>query len=131
MFLTTIVLTTFLRTTFCSCNICSYNICFYRVCYCNIYPNNMGSNNIWLNQNLCICSNRRWEINYSSWRIMPQWKRINCKHSARWQHLSQLKASAFLSEIFLLGVKKHNNLYLRLVMPSSGWYSPIANIRLA
>jgi len=26
-----------------------------------------------------------------------QWKRINRKQSARWQHLSQLKASAFLS----------------------------------
>jgi hypothetical protein len=26
---------------------------------------------------------------------------------------------------FLLGVKKYNNLYLRLVMPSSGWKSPI------
>jgi hypothetical protein len=26
-----------------------------------------------------------------------QWVRINCKQSARWQHLSQLKASAFFS----------------------------------
>jgi hypothetical protein len=34
---------------------------------------------------------------------------------ARWQHLSQLKASAFLFEFFLLGVKKYSNLYLRLV----------------
>ncbi len=28
---------------------------------------------------------------------MFQWKRINCKQSARWQRLSQLKASAFSS----------------------------------
>jgi hypothetical protein len=27
--------------------------------------------------------------------ITPQWKRISHKQSARWQHLSQLKASAF------------------------------------
>ncbi len=46
---------------------------------------------------------------------LPWWKRINCKQSATWQHLSQLKASAFFFEIFLLGVKKHNSLYLRLV----------------
>ncbi len=26
-----------------------------------------------------------------------QWKGINCKQSTRWQHLSQLKASAFFS----------------------------------
>ncbi len=49
-----------------------------------------------------------------------EWKRINCRKIARWQHLSRLKASAILFEIFLLGVKKYNNLYLRLVMPSSG-----------
>jgi hypothetical protein len=49
-----------------------------------------------------------------------QWKRINYKQSARWQHLSRLKASAFLFEFFLLGVKKPNSLYLRLVLPSSG-----------
>ncbi len=49
-----------------------------------------------------------------------QWKRINCKQSARWQHLSRLKASAVFFEIFLLGVKKHTKVYLRLVMPSSG-----------
>jgi hypothetical protein len=39
---------------------------------------------------------------------------------ARWQHLSRLKASAFLFENFLLGVKKNSNLYLSLVTPSSG-----------
>ncbi len=26
-----------------------------------------------------------------------QWKRISCKHSTRWQHLSRLKVSAFFS----------------------------------
>jgi len=30
------------------------------------------------------------------------------------------------SKIILLGVRKHIKLYSRLVMPSSGWYSPIA-----
>ncbi len=50
-----------------------------------------------------------------------EWKRINHKQSARWQHLSQFKASAFLFEIFLLGVKKHSSSYLRVVSPSSGW----------
>jgi hypothetical protein len=39
---------------------------------------------------------------------------------ARWQHLSRLKVSAFLLEFFLLGVKKYNNLYSRLGMPSGG-----------
>jgi len=49
-----------------------------------------------------------------------QRKRINHKHIARWQHLSQFKARDFLFEFFLLGVKKYN-LYLRLVTPSSCW----------
>jgi hypothetical protein len=40
------------------------------------------------------------------WFISCQWKRTNCKQSARWQHLSRLKASASLFENFLLGVKK-------------------------
>jgi hypothetical protein len=30
-------------------------------------------------------------------QILYQWKRINRKQSARWQHLSWLKASAFFS----------------------------------
>jgi hypothetical protein len=47
-------------------------------------------------------------------------KSMEHKQSARWQHLSQLKASAFLFEFFSSGVKKHNNFYLRLVMSSSG-----------
>jgi len=32
-----------------------------------------------------------------------------------------IKSSKFLLEFFLFGVQKHNNLYLRLLMPSSGW----------
>jgi hypothetical protein len=32
--------------------------------------------------------------------IFAQWKRINRKQIAKWQHLSWLKASAFLFEIF-------------------------------
>jgi hypothetical protein len=46
------------------------------------------------------------------------WKRISSKQSAKWQHLSQLKASVF----FLckkLAVKRQNHFYLGLVMPSS------------
>jgi hypothetical protein len=34
-----------------------------------------------------------WEGNLKG----PQWKIIRHKHSARWQHLSQLKGSAFFS----------------------------------
>jgi hypothetical protein len=29
--------------------------------------------------------------------MIVEWKGINCKQSTRWQHLSQLKASAFFS----------------------------------
>jgi hypothetical protein len=40
-----------------------------------------------------------------------QWKRINCKQSARWQHPSRLKASAFFSlQKNLVSCMKHNNL---------------------
>jgi hypothetical protein len=47
--------------------------------------------------------------------VLPQqWKGINRKQSTRWQHLSQLKASAFFS------VMKHSNLYLGLVLKSGG-----------
>ncbi len=49
-----------------------------------------------------------------------QWKRISHKQSARWQHLSRLKASAFYSLQRKLFAKKCNSLYLGLVMPSSG-----------
>jgi len=34
--------------------------------------------------------------------VLTQWKRINHKQSARWQHLSRIKASAFLLEIFFV-----------------------------
>ncbi len=51
---------------------------------------------------------------------MNSWKRIKHKQTARWQHLSRLKASTFYFQNFMLGVKKHNNVNLRLVMPSSG-----------
>ncbi len=55
-----------------------------------------------------------------------QWKRINCKQSTRWQHLSRLKANAFFSlQKHLVSCMKCNNLYSGLVMPSSGWWSPI------
>jgi len=47
-----------------------------------------------------------------------QWKGINRKQSPKWQHLSQLKASAFFSFQKKLVVMKHSNLYLGLVMPS-------------
>jgi hypothetical protein len=39
-------------------------------------------------------------VNYAVTQVKSQWKRINSKQIARWQHLSQLKASAFLFEIF-------------------------------
>ncbi len=41
-----------------------------------------------------------------------QWKRISCKQTTRWQYLSRLKPSAFLSLLNNLVVKKCNNLYL-------------------
>jgi hypothetical protein len=49
-----------------------------------------------------------------------QWKRISSKQSARWQHASWLKASALFSLQKNVSCMKHNNLYLGLVMPSSG-----------
>ncbi len=57
------------------------------------------------------------------------WKSINRKQSARWQHLSWLKASAFFSlQKNLVSCIKHNNLYLGLVTPSSGWWSLLVYI---
>ncbi len=47
-----------------------------------------------------------------------EWKTISCKQSARWQHLSLLKASALFFLQKKLVVKKRSNLYLGLVMPS-------------
>jgi hypothetical protein len=57
-----------------------------------------------------------------------KWKRINCKQSIRWQHVSRLKASAFSLQKNLVSCMKHNNLYSGLVTPSSGWWSPIVNV---
>ncbi len=54
-----------------------------------------------------------------------QWKGINREQSTTWQHLSQLKASAFFSLQIFLVVMKHSNLYLGLVLPSEGWQSLI------
>ncbi len=54
-------------------------------------------------------------------RLMMQWKRINRKQSARWQHLTRLKASAFFSlQKDLVSCMKCNNFYSGLVMPSRG-----------
>ncbi len=40
--------------------------------------------------------------------IVIQWQGISCKHNARWQHLSRLKASAFFSlQNFFSCYKKH------------------------
>ncbi len=36
-------------------------------------------------------------IFFNYFLIKYQWKRISCKQSARWQHLSKLKASTFFS----------------------------------
>jgi hypothetical protein len=33
---------------------------------------------------------------------LAEWKRINCKQSARWQHLSWLKDSAFVFENYFV-----------------------------
>jgi hypothetical protein len=44
-----------------------------------------------------------------------QWKGSNCKQSARWQHVSRLKA--VFGKINYGGLK-HNSLYLGLVLPS-------------
>ncbi len=43
---------------------------------------------------------------------MAQWKGINCKQSTRWQHLSQLKASAFFSLQFFYSFYKTQQLIL-------------------
>jgi hypothetical protein len=58
-----------------------------------------------------------------------KWKRISHKQSARWQHLSQLKASALFFFQKIVSCMKCNNLYLGLVMPSSGWWSPIRHVQ--
>ncbi len=63
---------------------------------------------------------------FCDWRVFHgQWMRINCKQSYRWQHLSQLKASAFFS-MQKNSCMQCNNLHSGLVTPSCGWWSPIA-----
>ncbi len=59
------------------------------------------------------------------------WKRISHKQSARRQHLSWLKASAFFSlQKKFVSCMKYSNLYSGIVTPSSGWWSPIAKYSL-
>jgi hypothetical protein len=48
-----------------------------------------------------------------------KWNRISRKQSARWQHLSQLKARALSFLQKNVSFMKHNNLYLGLTTPSS------------
>jgi hypothetical protein len=56
-----------------------------------------------------------------SFKDRQQWRIINRKQSARWQHLHRLKAGAFFSlQKQFLVVKEHKYLYLGLVMPSCG-----------
>jgi hypothetical protein len=60
-------------------------------------------------------------VPFLTWFKYYQWERISYKQSARWQHLSQLKATAlFSSQKLFLVVKKCNILHLGLVMPSRG-----------
>jgi hypothetical protein len=59
-----------------------------------------------------------WSESEKESELTFQLKGINHKQSARWQHLSQLKASAFFSLQENSVVMKHSNLYLGLVMPS-------------
>ncbi len=56
-----------------------------------------------------------------------QWKRVSCKQSTIWQHLSRLKASALFFLQKNVSCMKQNKLYLELVTPSCGWWSPIGN----
>ncbi len=65
-------------------------------------------------------------LRYSSWNPIA-WKQ-SCLQSSRWQHLSHLKASAFLSLHEKIVVKKFNNLYLGLVMPSRAIQSKFSKI---
>jgi hypothetical protein len=60
--------------------------------------------------NCCYCKRRICHLRISSiftcsdgsadFKKCKQWKRINHKQIARWQHLSRLKARAFLFEFF-------------------------------
>ncbi len=49
---------------------------------------------------------------------LQQWKGINNKQSTMWQHLSQLKASAFFSLQICFSCFEKSSLYLGLVLPS-------------
>ncbi len=74
--------------------------------------------------------NRLWQISSSmfSFSCIKQWKGINRKKSTRWQHLSQLKASAFFSLQKIFSCYKTQQLILGslgLVLPSGGWQSLI------
>jgi hypothetical protein len=75
-----------------------------------------------LHTNKYMLSNVYWpKISVETWQEQKQegeWKRISRKQSARWQHLSRLKAITFLSLKIFLVVKKCNYLNLGLVMPS-------------
>ncbi len=74
---------------------------------------------------------KQW-VSFMTSIAMEQWKRISHKQSARWQHLSRLKASAFFSlQTNFASCMKCNNLYSGLVMPSSGWWSPIKPFRMS
>jgi hypothetical protein len=57
--------------------------------------------------------------NHNELPEVAQWRKISHKQSARWQHLSSLKASAFFSLKKNLLVKKLNNLYMGLVTLAS------------
>ncbi len=54
---------------------------------------------------------------------LPEWKRISHKQSAKWQHLSQLKAKALFILQKNVSCMKRNILYSGLVALSSGWWA--------
>ncbi len=55
-------------------------------------------------------------------KLTAKGKRISRKQSARWQHLSQLKARGLFFLQKNVSCMKHNNLYSGLVTPSRGWW---------
>ncbi len=59
-------------------------------------------------------------------KLQNQWKRINHKQNAGWQHLSQLKVSAFCSLQKNCQLYEMQQLILGISLPSSGWWSPIS-----
>ncbi len=55
------------------------------------------------------------EANSNLFHLQPlQWKRINHKQSAGWEHLSRLKACAFLLEIFFVRCQEMQELILEI-----------------